>query len=281
VPAVIVNATYLFSELTDMQSGQAELPITCWSLRCSLTRQEGTLNLTRQAAGQGRWTINGSEFEDVKTPLRPRLEQWQTKFDYRPPRIGMPGLAGGLGSLNYSITNYFQPEFPQASDLEAFVKNFVYASGETLRIMYNVAATNTARADSHSDYFINVPGAQYRQFYQITYVPILLLIALVTLVVATVITAILVIYVLGATGGWRRDMQCIDVLRLLANSGSGSLGEDIKKITAEGDLSDKPLEEWAKELYVRYGRVSGSPAGVSGTRLTPEKALKPRGEYFG
>jgi hypothetical protein len=112
--------------------------------------------------------------------------------------------------------------------------------------MYNVAAMNTISAANHSNYFINVPGAEYRQFYQITYVPILLLIALVALVVATVITTVLVIYVLGATGGWRRDMQRIDVLQLVADSGSGSLGKDIKKITAEGDLSDKQLEGWGE-----------------------------------
>jgi hypothetical protein len=111
--AAVINVTYIFSDLTDMQSGYEVLPIPCCSLRCSLTRQEGTLNFTHArllAKGGGLLMVRHSKTR--KSRFAPGWEHWQTKLDYRPPRIGMPGLAGGLGSLNYSITNYFQTRIP-------------------------------------------------------------------------------------------------------------------------------------------------------------------------
>lgn len=124
------------------------------------------------------------------------------------------------------------------------VRNYVYASGEITRIIHNIAAANASRASRHSEYYHNVTGTVNRQYYRITYVPVLLLVALVSIILAALLTTVLMISVTKSVSwSWFRQ---VDVVRLVVDAVGGSLRHQNEHQFAKlRDASDDEILSWA------------------------------------
>ena len=71
-------------------------------------------------------------------------------------------------------------------DFEVLAQNYLWASGEAIQIVQEVAAMNLSR--NRPEYFYSATGILERQRYRITYVPALLIVGLVTLFGAALTT---------------------------------------------------------------------------------------------
>lgn len=228
--------------------------MTTWGVSCSIVRQEGFLNYTRQP-GQS-WTIAGSLFSDKKSVAKTFLSNWQTDLNYQAPMstisgIGPP-LARTAGSLadSLSIADGVINEGQTPLNWTIFALNYLYASGEVQRISYEVAAENSS--SNQPDYFYNVSATTTIQHYQITYIPLLLLLGLLSVLSAAVITGAMAFYTRNTRS--TQVARDVNVLRLLVDSVAG-LQESAPAMAAAGTLDKADLEKWAAEFRVRYSEV--------------------------
>ena len=169
----------------------------------------------------------------------------------------------------------------QYRDFSTAVNNLVYASGEATRIIYNVAAVNASR--DNADYFYNVTGEVDREFYRITYVPVLLLVALLGIIVSALLVTVLVVATMK-TWSWKTFRQ-IDITRLVVDCVGADLAKGDSTFSRLGRASDDELAEWAGRYRVTCEKVLGFE-GVEGDgqpsvrlRHTPGGGAEKSGAY--
>lgn len=251
-----------------------------WSVHCSLFQQDGLLNYTRSSNQD--WLITASDFAELKTKTRPTISDWQVDSSYQPSSqstgFRIPGIAGAISGSAYVACSarmaYLRTDtscdVSQVTNMSTFVNNFVFASGEARRTEYNVIeaapggdldtydvrwyapAPNGAgflRGYHDPPLYFRVAGAETREYYRITYVPVLLLAGLLGVLLAALLTAAMVVHA-GKTRSWRTFRQ-VDVLRLLADS-SAATPRQAPELARVSRLSDDELLRWAREYRVAY-----------------------------
>lgn len=234
--------------------------VTGWGLNCALYNQKGLLNFTRQV--NQSWTLAESSFEEEKTPVNSWLSYWQaTQVDgWRAPDYAQVFFGNGSQTVWCSSStgdsSGMSCEFN--ANISSVVKNFVYASGETIRILYNTAALNESR--SRPEYFYNVTGNIDQQFYRITYVPVLLLVGLVCIILAALLVVVLMLSA-RSSQSWKHFRK-VDVVRLVVDAVGGGLHDEAEfaKLGALG-VSDQEIDDWAKRYRVAYVKVVDESAG--------------------
>lgn len=123
-----------------------------------------------------------------------------------------------------------------------------------MRIIHSIAAANASRAEGHPEYYQNVTGTVNKQYYRITYVPVLLLMALISIILAALMTTALMISV-NNTVSWSWFRQ-VDVLRLVVDAVGSSLGlQDKQQFGKLSGASDDEIFTWAQEYQVEYIKV--------------------------
>ncbi len=209
------------------------------------------MNYTRQP--DLTWSITGSRFGGPQTSVRSFIPDWEAN-------LNVQGTAAGIAEFmlrNMTTCDYQKPDLDNigcatASNNSIPVDNFVYASGEAIRILYNVAATNSAAA--RPEYFYNVTGTSNQQFYCITYIPVLLLIGLLCIILCSSLTALLVISTMS-TFSWKIFRE-VDLVRVVADVAAGDLHEDADEMVKLGLMSDAEVDKWARKNYVAYSKSS-------------------------
>lgn len=224
---------------------------TYWGMKCGLFKQQGLINYTRSSDLQ--WSIAATSFDDNKTAFFSQLSNWQrvkVGGDWAPPQLGT--VIFGRDPLKPCRTG--AEECLPTRNVSHAVANYVYASGEITRIIHNVAAENTSRARGHPEYYHNVTGTVNKQYYRITYVPVLLLVALVCIILAALLTTALMMSVKN-TVSWSWFRQ-VDVMRLVVDAVGSSLGNQDKHQFAKlSGASDDEIFTWAQEYQVEYTNV--------------------------
>lgn len=225
-------------------------PTTYWGLNCELYQQQGLINYTRSS--DLHWSIAATSFSDNKTAISSQLSNWQrvkVDGDWAPPQLGI--VLFGRDPLEPCRTG---AECRPTRNVSRAVANYVYASGEITRIIHNVAAANTSRARGHPEYYHNVTGTVNKQYYRITYVPVLLLVALVCIILAALLTTALMMSVKN-TVSWSWFRQ-VDVMRLVVDAVGSSLGNQDKHQFAKlSGASDDEIFTWAQEYQVEYIKI--------------------------
>ena len=228
--------------------------MTTWGISCSIMRQEGFLNYTRNP---GRpWTIAGNSFSASKSVVKSALGNWQLALNYQAPistisGIG-PALAVTAGSIGDSMD--ISQGYPESDatplNWTIFALNYLYASGEAQRIPYETAAENSS--SNKPDYFYQVSSTITVQLYRITYIPLLLLLGLLCVLGAAAITCAMLFYTWNAHS--TQVARELDSLRLLVDSVAG-LQEWAPKMAAAGILNKGDLKNLAAKFRVRYCEV--------------------------
>lgn len=226
-------------------------PMTSWGLKCVLFQQKGLINYTRSTDLQ--WSMVATSFDDSMTPIPSQLSNWQrvkVNGDWAPPQLGV--VLFGRDPLKPCRRG--AEECLPTRNVSHAVANYVYASGEITRIIQNVAAANTSRARGHPEYYHNVTGTVNKQYYRITYVPVLLLVALVCIILAALLTTTLMMSVKN-TVSWSWFRQ-VDVMRLVVDAVGSSLGNQDKHQFAKlSGASDDEIFTWAQEYQVEYIKI--------------------------
>lgn len=216
-------------------------PTTSWGLECVLFQQQGLINYTRSADFQ--WSVATKSFAEKKAAIRSQLSNWlRVKLDgeWAPPQLGV--LLFGRDPLKPCLTS--AEKCLPTRNVSNSVGKYVYASGEITRIIHNVAAANASRAAGHPEYYHNVTGTVNRQYYRITYVPVLLLLALVSILLAALLTTALTISA-SETVSWARFRQ-VDMLRLVVDAVGGPLRhQDEQQFAKLSGASDDEILSWA------------------------------------
>jgi hypothetical protein len=232
-------------------------------LRCSLYREQGSLNYTRTNNSDGgnvTWAISSTRFpETQKKVLVPSMLahfQW-TNLNFHAPGAWIPGLGPALAPAP-EVSDGSGP--PQRNDTYSdFALKYLYASGEAQRILYEVAASTNNATRSPPAFFTDVPGITTQQRYRITYVPSILLLGLLCLLAASLVTIAMAIYVRNtATARAHRELN---VTRLLIDSVLG-LQESRENIAEVAQGSNKELDHWAAGFKVRYSSVDDDKGTV-------------------
>lgn len=221
-----------------------------YALQCVLLRQEGLLEYRRRK--DRSWFIASSSFHDERKVVRSFLEDSQFKLSAgRPaPPLG-DVLWGGATTVDVCNEELSRHCFHYI-DFTTAVNNLVFASGEATRIIYNVAALNSSR--DRVEYFYNVTGDVDRQFYRITYVPVLLLVALLGIIICALLITVLVVATMK-TWSWKIFRQ-VDITRLVVDCVGADLGNNNSTFSQMVRASDDELEEWAGRYRVIYERVA-------------------------
>lgn len=224
-----------------------------WGIRCWLDREDGLLNYTRQN-GQS-WSISQSEFFNKTEKVPSSLANWQTNLNYHAPGATIPGIGPALartaghttcGSTTCDSDSGVCMQCDNATDFSVLALNYLYASAESERIVYEVAASNATR--DLPKYWYNVSSVATREYYQITYVPAILVAGFVSLIAAAAATATMAAYAYKTYSA--RTFRQVDVLRLLVDCVDG-----LQEANAEKDisgLSRSELESWASRCRVMY-----------------------------
>ncbi|KAK8195575.1 uncharacterized protein BKA78DRAFT_351416 [Phyllosticta capitalensis] len=255
VQPVVWNASSLG---LDLDSGV----MSTWGLRCSLSRQQGRLSYVR-SPGQP-WTISKKDFFGPKKPAYSRLFDWQLNLNFHAPgrKEPMPGIGPAFkrtaGEMPCTAAQWaFGANSTTCVNFTTWISNFLYASGEAERIMYEVAATNSSMV--LPEYFYTAATSQSVQQYRITYIPLILLFGLVSMLIAAVITGSMAFYTRNTLTSLASRQVC--TLRLVVDSVAG-LSSDAGVMEAVGRLGSRPLERWAARYRVKYAVVDGEEPDV-------------------
>lgn len=236
---------------SDSYGADRVAPMIYWGLKCGLFQQQGLINYTRSSDLQ--WSTAATSFDDNKTAISSQLSNWQrvkVDGDWAPPQLGV--VLFGRDPLEPCLTG--AEKCMPTRNVSHAVDNYVYASGEITRIIHNIAAANASRAKGHPEYFRNVTGTVNKQYYRITYVPMLLLVFLVCTILAALLTTVLMMSIKN-TVSWSWFRQ-VDVMRLVVDAFGSSLGNQDKQQFAElSGASDDEIFTWAQEYQVEYIKV--------------------------
>lgn len=222
-----------------------------YTLQCVLLRQEGFLEYKRR--DDQTWFITGSNFHSDQIPVKSLLEGFQTILFLGHPAPPLGDVLWGT-TTNMKVCNQLlnlDRNCIQYKNFTTAVNNFVYASGEATRIVYNVAAVNASR--EKPNYFYNVTGEIDRQFYRITYVPVLMPVALLGIIISALLVTVLVITTLG-TLSWKMFRQ-VDITRLVVDCVGADLAKNGPDFTRLGRASDDELSKWAERYRVSYEKL--------------------------
>lgn len=223
-------------------------------IRCSLYREQGSHNYTRRYSSNGgnvTWTISSTRFPDnQKKILIPSMLahfQW-TNLNFHAPGSVILGLGLALAPSSGFIAG-----MDRNDSFSDFALNYLYASGEAQRILYEVAASSTNGTRSPPALFTDVPALIAQQRYRITYVPSILLLGLLSLLAASLVTVAMAIYVRNTTSA--RAHRQVNVVRLLIDSVLG-LQESKANMAEVAQGSNNELNIWAAGYKVRYSSVN-------------------------
>lgn len=228
-------------------------------IRCLLYREHGLVDATRypsSSSSAGTWNITASNFpsvvDDAKKELIPsRLAKFQTSnLNFHAPSSTIPGLGPALSSFGRVWSGVDALPEDRFSD---FTYNFLYASGETQRILHEVAATNTSAEHSPPEFFVDITALATQQHYRITYVPSILLLGLLCLLGASLVTGGMAAH--ARTSASSRAHRRVNVVRLLVDSVLG-LEEHKEDMAKAAQSSNRELDAWAAGYKVRYTTVN-------------------------
>lgn len=251
LPSIYGNVGYRAFNMTPQAFTGTQSTMSVSGLRCSLHRETGSLNYTRRSnsTDNNPWTISATSFptNQIKTNVASMLAQWQYRsLNFHAPSSNIPGIGPALSSAEtaYGIG--------QSDDFAQFAQNYLYASGEALRIAYEVAASNTNASLNPPEFFVTVNGLTTEEHYRITYVPSILLLGLLCLLAAGLVTGCMALYAAGSASA--RAFRQMGVVRLLVDGVAG-LREDADEMARLGGGGNGELDAWAAGYKVRYSRV--------------------------
>jgi hypothetical protein len=209
--------------------------MSSWGLNCTLLRQRGTANLTREGSSLN-WAIVTSSFDAGKESVPLFMSQWQVALSWTAPGASCPGLAPAMA---FTLGNLNEVDI----SLDFFANNFLQASAEIERMVYEVAAWNTTRAKNFLE-----QGSMDAQFYRISYIPALLLASLLAILTAASLTAGLAWYSEHHHDAPRG--RKIDGLRLLSDLMLGL--QDQPYDPPKASWTSAAIERWGKNFRVQY-----------------------------
>lgn len=259
------------ANVTSTIFGATKGAISHWGIRCWLNRQDGFLNYTR-IDGQ-KWSISQSKFFSKAVKVPSSLANWQTNLNYRAPGSTLPGIGAALaqsaGQPQYSVrchnaSDYCGYQCDNATDFSKLALNYLYASGESEWILYEVAALNSTR--DGTELWYNVSSTAAKEYYRITYIPAILVVSIVSLFAAAAATAAMAAYRYRTYSA--RQFRQVDVLRLVVNCLDG-----LQEANAEKEIAGFPrakLENWAAHCRVVYEKdKEGEQTRVKLRQATP------------
>ncbi|KAK5681008.1 hypothetical protein LTS10_006768 [Elasticomyces elasticus] len=189
--------------------------MTYWGIMCSIYRQEGLLTYTRTPANN--WIISSMSFQAERRVIPSPLAPWQVSLQYHAQNAIYAGLGPPLAYSAISRTNANLFGGPGGTSYETLAQNYLYAVGETQRIVYEVAATDTS-GDVPEDFY-DVEGTVSRQYYRMTYVPAILMTGLVSLLLAAGATIGVSYYASGTHSA--KTFREVDTMRLVLDALEG------------------------------------------------------------
>ncbi|KAI0017050.1 hypothetical protein F4780DRAFT_756992 [Xylariomycetidae sp. FL0641] len=189
---------------------------SAWGMNCSVYRESGTHQLTRQS--DLSWTITSSKWAGDKKVVPLMLVDWQAALNFHSPSSQIPGLGGAFYPSSTNMTL-------GVTDYKAYAESFLYANGAMENAMYEIKnadlskkATQSAEDDGAqaSDTQFQVPCTKTELAYRITYVPVILLVGLLALLLAALVPLLLILRNFGVPSlrSWRE----VNTLRLVMDS---------------------------------------------------------------
>ncbi|KAF2137367.1 uncharacterized protein K452DRAFT_301959 [Aplosporella prunicola CBS 121167] len=232
--------------------------MSVWGLQCSLYQQSGQLNLTR--AHNSDVTIAAATFapETEKMKIPSALATWQANLNYHAPTAAIPGIGPALArtacpATASSADSTLCSAGQNSTDFAALARNFLYASAEARTIAIEVAASNATR--EKPEYVYTVQAVVTRQFYRMTYVPVVLAVGLASLVLAALVVGGMAWVARGseAVGGWRvRDVGRVVVDAVAGLGGERGGGAEVGCVAAG---SNEGVARWTEGCRVVYERA--------------------------
>ncbi|KAK4899160.1 hypothetical protein LTR27_003390 [Elasticomyces elasticus] len=221
--------------------------MTYWGIMCSIYRQEGLLTYTRTPANI--WIISSMSFQAERRVVPSPLAPWQVSLQYHAQNAIYAGLGPPLAYSAISRTNASLFGGPGGTSYETLAQNYLYAVGETQRIVYEVAATNTS--GDVPEYFFDAEGTVSRQYYRMTYVPAMLMTGLVSLLLAAGATIGMSYYASGTYSA--KTFREVDTMRLVLDALEGlSPRQEGVSERREAGARVEALEEIIKKCRVEY-----------------------------
>ncbi|KAF2853731.1 hypothetical protein T440DRAFT_552367 [Plenodomus tracheiphilus IPT5] len=255
-PSLYGDVNYRAFNMTPWGFTGTQILMSVSGLRCKLYREYGSITTVREltnATSAGTWNTISMDFPaDQEKLLTPSLlSKFQERnLNFHAPGSIMPGLGPALNKMNIEqVGNWGTEAFDTFTN---FAHNFLYASGETERIVYEVAAASGNTSRSRPEYKVQVKAFETKLHYRITYIPSILLLGLLCLLGASAVTGGM------AAFGWRsfsgRAHRQVNVVRAVLDSVVGLEGDrdDIVKM-AQSD--NGVVDGWAAGYKVRYTSV--------------------------
>ncbi|KAK3659030.1 hypothetical protein LTR56_001467 [Elasticomyces elasticus] len=230
----------------DTGFGGTKTIMSFWGITCSVYRQEGLLNYTRESSDE--WKLAASQFDDHSGRVPSPLPPWQTNLQYHAPRsapgIG-PAIALSAQEVGISVSS------PTNISYENLAHNYLYAAGEMQRIVYEVSASDRSKDTDDLVYSYRSDGMRMVEYYRMTYVPAILMTSLVSLLAAAGAALAMSVYVSGTRS--IREYRKVDTIRLVIDAIEG-LGYDREATThtnqKEGNTN--PVDKIAQICKVEY-----------------------------
>ncbi|KAK3661678.1 hypothetical protein LTR56_000167 [Elasticomyces elasticus] len=231
----------------DTGFGGTKTIMSFWGITCSVYRQEGLLNYTRESSDE--WKLAASRFDDHSRRVPSPLPPWQTNLQYHAPRSAIPGIGPAIalsaqgGEISVNL--------PMNISYENLAHNYLYAAGEVERIVYEVSASDLSRDTDDLVYSYLSDGMRMVEYYRMTYVPAILMTGLVSLLAAAGAALGLSVYVSGTCS--TREYRKVDAIRLIIDAIEG-LGHDREATTNTNNKEYSPnhVDKIAQNCKVEY-----------------------------
>jgi hypothetical protein len=252
-PPAYGNIGYRAFNMTEWEFSGTMGIMSVSGMRCLLYREQGLVNSTRLPGNESSistWTIDTAQFstdqEKVVVPSLLSKFQW-SNLNFHAPGSVVPGLGPALNKIYSEKVDEWGAK---ADDpFTNFALNYLYTSGETQRILYEVAASSKNTSRRLPQYTINVPAFAMQQQYRITYVPSILLMGLLCLLGASAVTGAMVVHARKSFSV--RAHRQVNVVRLLLDSVIG-LEADVDKLEKVAQGGNDELDTWAAGYKVKY-----------------------------
>ena len=231
--------------------------MSIYGLRCSLFRELGYANYTRlnTSGSVSGWEASQFTFaaDQQKVNVPSLLYPYQgNNLNFHLPGQWTPGIGPAFLPINRSkidtspSTLYPNPLFFPFD--EAPLK-FLYASGETQRIIHEISALNTSVSNNAPQMFIEVTSISTAEHYRMTLVPSLLLVGLLSLACAGIITIGMMSFTWASKSA--ETSRRVDGVRLLVDSALNLKGHE-EQLLQLARSSNAEIDAWAARYKVRY-----------------------------
>ena len=237
---------------------------------CNMTGQTGLHNLSRRA--DLSWQLQSSTWSDSHEITSIMVRDWQKVLNFQTPTTNMPGWAPSLLSsavrCPVPLLSDGQCATNKTIDYQVYAMNFLYAAGETERIIYDIKNVPSMPNDTGSSFRVQATQRVLR--YRMTYVPLILLSGILSVFFAASISLSLIISSRRTVS--YRIWRDVDTLRLLVDSVNGLRFDPMLKDLH--DLSNQEMEQRAEPYRVKYleNLKESKPVirllGSEGTELT-------------